>query len=122
MFRRKIYQKLLSDKLATNLGYLYENVVAQILTANGNDLFYYTFANEIAHRNYEIDFLITEKNKISPIEVKSSAYRKHTSIDVFSEKYSDRILNKYILHTKDLSKDQDIFCLPVYLTQFLNAN
>ena len=37
-----IYEKLLNDKLSTNLGYLYENAVAQILTANGHDLFYYT--------------------------------------------------------------------------------
>ena len=34
-----IYEKLLSDKLSVNLGYLYENVVAQILKANGNSLF-----------------------------------------------------------------------------------
>lgn len=115
-----IYEKLLSGKLSVNLGYIYENVVAQTLVANGNDLFYYTFMNEISHRNYEIDFIIQEKNKISPIEVKSSAYKKHASMDFFCERYSDRIINKYIIHTKDLSNDKDIICLPVYLTQFMN--
>lgn len=114
-----IYEKLLNDKLSTNLGYLYENVVAQILIATGNDLFYYTFSNEVAHRSDEIDFLITRKNKICPIEVKSSSYSKHSSLDEFYEKYSNRILNRYILHTLDLSTDQDILCLPVYMTQFL---
>ena len=56
-----IYQKLLSDKLSANLGYLYENAVAQILTANGNELFYYTFPSETSRHNYEIDFLICKK-------------------------------------------------------------
>lgn len=114
-----IYEKLLNDKLSTNLGYLYENAVAQILTANGHDLFYYTFKNLEQKRNYEIDFIISKKNKICPIEVKSSNYKKHTSIDVFYKKYSSRILERYIIHTKDVSKDQDILCLPIYLTQFI---
>ena len=114
-----IYEKLLNDKLSTNLGYLYENAVAQILTANGHDLFYYTFENKTQKRNYEIDFLLTNSNKICPIEVKSSNYKKHSSLDEFSIKYSNRILNKYIIHTKDISKDKDILCLPIYMTQFI---
>ena len=114
-----IYEKLLSDNLSANLGYLYENVVAQILTANGNELFYHTIKNETSRHNYEVDFLITRKNKICPIEVKSSNYRTHKSIDAFCEKYSSRVLNKYLIYTKDFSKDKDIFCLPVYYCQFV---
>lgn len=114
-----IYEKLLSDNLGANLGYLYENVVAQILTANGNELFYHTIKNEVSKHSYETDFLITRKNKICPIEVKSSNYRTHKSIDAFCEKYSSRILNKYLIYTKDFSKDKDIFCLPVYYSQFI---
>lgn len=114
-----IYEKLLSDNLGANLGYLYENVVAQILTANGNELFYHTIKNEVSRHSYETDFLITRKNKICPIEVKSSNYKTHKSIDAFCEKYSSRILNKYLIYTKDFSKDKDIFCLPVYYSQFI---
>lgn len=114
-----VYEKLLNDKLSANLGYLYENIVAQILAANGNDLFYHTMFNEISKHNYEVDFLIAKKNKICPIEVKSSGYRTHKSLDVFTERYSDRILNRYLVYTKDMSKDQDIFCLPVYMVPFL---
>lgn len=114
-----IYEKLLNDKLSTNLGYLYENAVAQILTAAGNDLFYYTFFNQKQRRNYEIDFIISRGNKICPIEVKSSQYKKHTAIDEFYKKFSNRILNRYIIHTKDIYKDKDILCLPIYLTQFI---
>lgn len=114
-----IYEKLLSDKLSINLGYLYENMVAQMITAMDNDLFYYTFENKSQKRNYEIDFILSKKNKICPIEVKSSNYKQHHSIDEFYHKYSDRILNRYIIHTKDISKDQDILCLPIYLTSFI---
>lgn len=114
-----IYEKLLNDKLSANIGYLYENVVAQILTANGDALFYHTFMNESTRRNYEIDFILARKNKVCPIEVKSSGYKTHASLDAFSRKFSDRILDKYLIYTKDFAKDEDIFCLPIYLVQFL---
>ena len=114
-----IYEKLLNDKLSANLGYLYENAVAQILTANGNALFYHAFMNESTRRNYEIDFILARKNKVCPIEVKSSGYKTHASLDAFSRKFSDRILDKYLNYTKDFAKDEDIFCLPIYLVQFL---
>lgn len=114
-----IYEKLLNDKLSANLGYLYENAVAQILTANGNALFYHTFMNESTRRNYKIDFILVRKNKVCPIEVKSSGYKTHASLDAFSRKFSDRILDKYLIYTKDFAKDEDIFCLPIYLVQFL---
>lgn len=114
-----IYEKLLSDKLSVNLGYLYENVVAQILKANGNSLFYYTFLDEKSRHNFEIDFLLGRNNKVCPIEIKSSGYKTHASLDAFSEKYSSRILNKYLVYTKDLGKDKDVFSIPVYMTMFL---
>ena len=114
-----IYEKLLSDKLSVNLGYIYENVVAQILATNGNALYYYTFLNDKTNHNYEIDFLLSKKNKICPIEVKSAGYNTHKSLDVFSEKYSERILEKYMVYTKDLKKDKDIYMLPVYLIPFM---
>ena len=115
-----IYEKLLHNTLSSNLGYLYKNVVAQILVSSGNELFYYTFFNETQKRNFEIDFIISKKNKICPIEVKSSAYKSHASFDEFAKKFSSRILNRYIVHTKDFSKDKDIFCIPVYQTSFIN--
>ena len=115
----EIYQKLLNDKLSVNLGYLYKNIVAQCLTSNGNELFYHTIMNEKSKHNYEVDFILARKNKIIPIEVKSSGYKTHKSLDVFTEKYSGRIWKKYLVYTKDMSKDQDIFCVPVYMVPFL---
>ena len=115
----EIYEKLLNDKLSANLGYLYENAVAQILAANGNELFYHSWQNEVSRHNYEVDFLITRKNKICPIEVKSSGYKAHTSLDEFCQKFSSRISNKYIVYTKDLAKEADLLYLPFYMTPLL---
>lgn len=114
-----IYQKVLSDKLSVNLGYLYENAVAQCIASNGDELFYHTIMNEETRHNYEVDFLLARKNKIVPIEVKSSGYKTHRSLDVFTEKYSGRILNRYIVYTKDMCKEQDILCVPVYMAMFI---
>lgn len=114
-----IYEKLLNDKLDTDLGYLYENIVAQMLYASGNKLFYYTFSKNNSTHNYKIDFIITKKNKVCPIEVKSSGYKTHASIDAFSNKFSSKIGQKYLIYTKDLRKDGDLLCVPLYMTMFL---
>lgn len=114
-----IYEKFLSDKLDTDLGYLYENMVAQMLYASGNKLFYYTFPKDGSTHNYEIDFIIAKKNKICPIEVKSSGYKTHPSIDAFSGKFASRVGQKYLIYTKDLRKQGDLICIPLYMTMFL---
>ena len=113
-----IYDKLLSDKLDANLGYIYENMVAQMLATAGNRLFYYTFPKDEKH-SYEIDFLLSRGNKLCPIEVKSSGYKTHKSLDAFCEKFSSRIGCRYLIYAKDLVKDGETTCLPVYFTTFL---
>lgn len=114
-----IYDKLLSDKLNADMGYVYENLVAQMLVARGDRLFYYTFPHATSHKNYEIDFLLSRGKKISPIEVKSSGYNSHKSLDVFCEKYSDRIDRRYLAYTKDLKRDGQTLLVPIYMVPFL---
>lgn len=114
-----IYNKLLSDKLDTNLGYVYENVVAQMLIVKGNNLFYYTMESETSNHLYEIDFLISKGDKICPMEVKSGNYRTHKSLDVFCDKFSRRIRDKYVVHTKDYKRENGIHYIPVYMVPFL---
>lgn len=115
----EIYEKLLDDRLSANLGYLYENAVAQTLATNGNELFYHSWKNDSSGHNHEIDFLIARRNKICPIEVKSSGYKSHVSLDRFCEKFSGRILNRYVLYTKDLAIRGGVLYLPVYMAMFL---
>lgn len=111
-----IYQKLLADKLETNLGYVYENIVAQMLTSSGNKLFYYTFEKDEKHL-CEIDFLLSRGNKICPIEVKSSGYKSHTSLDTFRAKFSSRIKNSYLIYTKDFQVgENELLYIPFYMT------
>ena len=114
-----IYRKLLSDKLPADLGYLYENVVAQMIKSSGRDLYYHTWRKKESTHSYEIDFLITAKNKVIPIEVKSSAVRNHESIDQFEEKYSDQIGDRYLLSQKDVGKIGTLKLKPIYMAPFL---
>lgn len=113
-----IYEKLLSDKLSTNMGYVYENLIAQMLASAGNKLFYYTWPKDATH-NYEIDFLLSRGTKLHPIEVKSSGYNSHASLDAFCKKFSSVIDRRYLIYTKDLKKDEQTLLLPVYMTPFL---
>ena len=114
-----IYHKLLSDKLSADLGYIYENAIAQMLKASGHELYYYTFPTDSGKHNYEVDFLIADGDKISPIEVKSSGYKAHASLDAFCKKFSARIKNNYLIYTKDMRKEEDVQYLPAYMTMFL---
>lgn len=116
----EIYKAILFDKLNVNEGMIMENYVAQTLKANGYELFYYSKNdNDIVENNMEVDFLIVQDKKINPIEVKSSNYKKHTSIDRFKKKYKKNVGTRYVLHTKDLEVNGDIVYLPLYMTMFL---
>ena len=114
-----IYQKLLSDKLSANLGYVYENIVAQMLTATGNKLFYHTWPSETSNHNYEVDFILSRGAKIWPVEVKSSGYKSHKSLDKFCNKYSSRISDRYLIYTKDLRRDTQTLLIPTCMTMHL---
>lgn len=115
----EIYAKLLSDKLSANLGYVYENIVAQMLTAAGNKLFYHTWPTESGKHNYEVDFILSRGAKIWPLEVKSSGYKTHASLDAFCEKFSDRVSERFLVYTKDLRKEGATTLLPVMMTMML---
>lgn len=115
-----IYSKLLADKLSADLGYVFENVVSQMLRVAGHALYYYTFPARVdMKKHYEIDFLLTRKDKLLPIEVKSSGYKTHKSLDLFCEKYSSRVDYPILISPKPMGKDGSLMLLPVYMTPFL---
>ena len=117
-----IYSAIMHDKLSINKGMFYENMIAQMLVANGHKLYFYNHYNNEKHRNdMEIDFIINSgnkvKNKIIPIEVKSSKNYTCTSLVEFKKKYKDRVALSYIIHPKNLSiRDDGIVCIPAYMT------
>lgn len=114
-----IYNRLLNDKLKANLGYVYENMVAQMLRSTGKKLYYHTIPINDGKKYYEVDFLFADGHKVCPVEVKSSGYRTHKSLDVFCDKYSERIGKRYVVYTKDLQRNGDVVYVPVYMTMFL---
>ena len=120
-----IYRKLIFNKLGTNLGMIMENMVAQMLRARGYDLYFHEFLyqkeNSSSEQKYEIDFLVVKDKRIVPIEVKSSSYRQHESIDCFVKKYRQKKHELFIIYTKDLFRDEDADAsfIPIYMTMCL---
>ncbi len=114
-----IYSKLLSDNLPANLGYLYENLIAQMVASRDYELYYHTFEKENSSHYYEVDFLVPNKSKIDAFEVKSSGLGKHESIKEFYKKYSKNINNIYLLSSKDVSNEENLLLRPIYLMPFI---
>lgn len=114
-----IYAKLLSDRLPANLGYLYENLVAQMIAASGRELFYHTWEKTGSTHYYEVDFLISEGSKINAFEVKSSGLGEHESIKEFYRKFSANVHNIYLLSQKDVGSEENLMQKPFYLMPFL---
>lgn len=116
----ELYRAVLFDKLDINEGMIMENIVAQMLRTNGHKLYFYSRSDASKRENHmEIDFLITEEKKISPIEVKSGNYRSHASLDKFRKRFSAKIGNTYILYDKDVMEKDGILHLPLYMGIFL---
>lgn len=115
-----LYKALIFDKLGINQGMIVENVVAQMLKANGYELYFHEFlfqsAPEQKAKKYEIDFMIVKNKKICPIEVKSSGYKTHKSFDCLIEKYQLKVQDRYIIYTKDLKFEDGITYIPLYMT------
>lgn len=111
-----IYSKILGDKLSVDMGYVFENLAAQMIRASGRTLYYYTWPQrEDLKKHYEVDFLLTNHDKIIPVEVKSGGYRTHRSLDAFCEKFSERTLFPLMVYTKAPRRDANLKMIPFYL-------
>lgn len=119
----KMYRSLIIDNLGINQGMIFENMVAQMLRANGYELYFHEFEycpkGNSATKKYEIDFLIPNGNRLAPIEVKSSSYKNHSSFDYFKEKYQLKMNERYIIYSKDLAFEDNILYMPIYMTMCL---
>ena len=93
-------QKLLLDKRPSDLGYIYESATPMRMWWP---------------KYYEIDLLLSDGAKISPVEVKSSSYLSHSSLDLFCRKFSSRTGARYMFSVKPLSRDGELLILPVYM-------
>lgn len=114
-----IYTKLLSDSLPADLGYLYENAVAQVINAAERPLYYHTWRKDNVTRYFEIDFLVASKTKIVPIEVKSSGLGMHKSITEFQRKYSKNTAAPILLSQKDVGQVETLKLYPIYMLPYI---
>lgn len=120
VLEEEVLKAIMFDRVGINEGMFVENVVAQMLVAAGHKLFFFSRVDKADyHNNIEIDFLVRDKKKICPIEVKSGEFKKHTSIDRFVQKYSDKVGTSFIICMKDLSKEENVIRIPVYMTMCL---
>ena len=115
-----LYKQIMDGKLSINQGMLYENAIAQMITAKEKKLYFYTKYNKDKHRNdIEIDFLLSNNSKtnfkIMPIEVKSSQNYSTTSLGRFGDIYKNRIEELFIIHPKSLSVSNEIVKIPPYM-------
>ena len=110
---KDIYQRLILDKLSTNLGMLFENAVAQSLYSQGYDPYYYFWYEE--KTKYEIDFMIYQKGKVIPFEVKSNKTSSKKSIELFKKKYSKVVGERYFIKSKPLMYEDNTTILPFYM-------
>ena len=104
---------------------IFENIVAQMLIANGHKLYFYSKPdNGDASSRMEIDFLIT-KNKVTSrhniqgIEVKSTKRYTLSSLKKFKAKYAEYADACYVLHTSDFKEEDGIIYLPVYMASMM---
>lgn len=116
----QLYKEILLGKLSVNEGMFYENAVSQMLVAAGHKLYFYTKYNEVSHRNeIEIDFVLSNRSKLKykiyPIEVKSSDKYTTKSLIKFNEKFHSRIGKSYVVHPKNLKKEESTLYIPAYM-------
>lgn len=119
----ELYRALVTDRLGINEGMVVENAVAQALAANGHGLHFHSYSYRPAgakrENAYEVDFLIVRGKRICPIEVKSSGYRSHKSFDYFTEKYDVKVNERFIVYTKNLTREGNLTYLPLYMAMYL---
>ena len=118
-----VYRAVLRGDIGINEGMLTENVVAQMLRANGHRLFFYSQSGKKqGEARMEIDFLVVRpyadaamKPRVCPIEVKSPRQYGTTSLDRFKEKFGKRIGTQYVLHPKQMKAEGDRLYVPLYM-------
>ena len=115
MYANGLQMKILTGECAMNYGAIYENFVAQELTAHQFNLFYYN-----NKKNGEVDFLIEKNGIVIPIEVKSGKdYIRHASLTYLLSNESYGIPEGIVLQNDNISTKGKTTYLPIYMTMFI---
>lgn len=100
----------------TNYGALYENFVAQELTAHKHQLYY--FKNK---KMGELDFVLDwPDGRLLPVEVKSGKnYRSHRALNNVLETENYGIREGLVFHDGNVAVKDKVSYLPIYAIAFL---
>ena len=124
IMEEQLYKRIMDERLSINQGMIYENMIAQMITAMGRKLYFFTRYSEEKHRNdIEIDFLLSNESKMNfkvyPLEVKSSKNYSAISLGRFKEIYGRKIATPYIIHPKNYSREGELVKVPPYMFPFV---
>ena len=120
--KNEVYRKIILGKLSVNEGMFMENMVAQMLRAQGHALFFFSNSSrESKEDRMEIDFLlpknnITSRHNINIIEVKSGERYRLTSLHKAMKKYEVQLQEAIVLHPDNVEVKDGVTYLPVYMT------
>lgn len=110
--------RILNNVININYGFLYEAIVAQELTANNINLFYYN-----NKKKGEVDFLIELHNEIIPLEVKSGKdYKRHLALNNLLNNSDYSITRAYTLSNNNLEIVEKVIYLPIYMIMYIKQN
>ncbi len=115
MYANGLQLKILQGEININHGAIYENFVAQELTAHQFDLYYYN-----SKKNGEVDFMIEHEGVLLPIEVKSGKdYIRHVSMTHLLTNEHYGIAKGFIFQNDNISVNGKAVYLPIYMTAFI---
>lgn len=107
--------KLLRGETDVNYGGIFENAAAQELTAHGFSLTYFN-----SKKLGELDFVITHREKILPVEIKSGKdYQRHSAMDNVLKVPNYGINEGFVFCNDNISTKGSVTYFPIYMLMFL---
>jgi predicted AAA+ superfamily ATPase len=109
--REEILEK--NETQLVNLGSLFENFIAEELSANAVVPYYYR-SKSVG----EVDFLIEKDGEILPLEIKSGTdYKKHKALNNLMAQTG--LKEGIVLSPFNLERDDEYLYLPIYMVELL---
>ena len=104
-----------NQKFGTYKGALYENIVAEILTKVGFELYFY----RDEQNKIEMDFILRDEESIIPVEVKASNNATYSLNKLVDEKQYKNIKYGIKLCNKNIGFNGKFYTFPYFMTFFL---
>ena len=115
-----IQLRILNGETDMNFGAIYENYVAQELTAHGYETLYYYNSK----KRGEVDFLVEANSAVLPIDAKSGKdFTVHAALDNLMSEPEFSIPNALVVSgSGEVARCNGITYLPIYFLMFLTRN